>query len=400
VAVSKRSAVQDLAFVDGALLRAMVKTDEPGAAQACELARRPTPGAALPPLGNTGGNSAADWIPPRFIIENGQCKEIPARRGYGGQAAFIDWINLTFHEDELCSIGNFISVTDEEVVLQVSRFLDRIMGFGVTAQRERGMNFYERSYDLGDGWGVVCHGGQRGTVLISISGEGCAAASVGWEKRLFDWMQDCRSSRITRVDLAYDDFEGVHKVDDVKEWHVQGLFTIRRTPSCEMRGDWINPSGKGRSFYVGSRENGKMLRAYEKGKQLGDETSEWLRFEGELRNVDRIIPLHVLLEPGAYLAALYPALAWISEVQSRIPCVQKTAEMKVEACLDWLKDQCGGALWVMSELMGGAEPLLERIMRVGDFPKRLKVPDGAMKGKAFHEREPLYLPELANLMTV
>jgi DNA relaxase NicK len=48
---------------------------------------------------------------------------------------------------------------------------------------------------------------------------------------------------------------------------------------------------------VGKRKNGKLLRVYEKGKQLGDESSPWVRWELELHNRDRVIPWEVLLEP-------------------------------------------------------------------------------------------------------
>lgn len=376
------------------LARCRLRTFEEGEAPEAGKAQR-RPEAALPPAGNTGGNSGPDWIQPRFIIENGQCKEIPGRRGHGGEAAFVDWLNFTCHEDEFR--GRLIGVSDDEVVTEVSYWMSQCLGFGITEKRPGGMNFYERSYTLGDGFGVVCHGGQRGTVLVSISGAGCAAAVPGWEKRLFDFLNDKPTARITRVDLAYDDFEGVRTVDDALEWHLAGQFTIRRTPTCQLCGDWLNPNGKGRSFYVGSRDNGKMLRAYEKGRQLGDPNSPWVRFEGELRNVDRIIPFDVLLQAGAYLAAMYPALAWVSEVQHRIACTKKTAEITYQAVLDWLHVQCGAALWVASQIEGGAEKLLDKIMRVGDFPKRLKVPDRADGGRALHERSSSLLPELESI---
>ena len=42
-------------------------------------------------------------------------------------------------------------------------------------------------------------------------------------------------------------------------------------PSCSQQGNWIEADGSGRTFYVGKRKNGKLLRVYEKGKQLGDD---------------------------------------------------------------------------------------------------------------------------------
>ncbi len=51
------------------------------------------------------------------------------------------------------------------------------------------------------------------------------------------------------------------------------------------------------------------MRIYEKGKQLGDPESPWVRWELELHNTDREIPFDVLLQPGRYVAGAYPATA-------------------------------------------------------------------------------------------
>ena len=60
------------------------------------------------------------------------------------------------------------------------------------------------------------------------------------------------------------------------------------------------------------------MRVYEKGKQLGDTSSPWVRWELELHNRDRIIPWDVLLEPGKYLAAAYPCMDWVSAGMMKI----------------------------------------------------------------------------------
>jgi phage replication initiation protein len=98
-------------------------------------------------------------------------------------------------------------------------------------------------------------------------------------------------------------------------------------PDCEHRGNWKRPSGKGRTFYVGSRKNGKFFRAHEKGRQLGDKNSEWVRLEVEFKSVDRELLYDILLMPGAYMAAAYPALSWIEQEQVRIKTKQKTAQI-------------------------------------------------------------------------
>jgi phage replication initiation protein len=306
-------------------------------------------------------------------------KEIPARRGFGGSFAFIDWLNITFDEssvyfDRENRHNDQLPVTDDEIILSVSSLCETLFGFGITVARQTGANFYKRSWILGDGLGLVGYGGQRDTVLISLSGEGCAAAKPDWEYRLYQWLElRAVRGRITRVDLAHDDFTGAsYSVDRGMADYDAGLFSSGgRPPEVETRGNWKRPSGKGRTLYIGSRTNGKFLRVYEKGRQLGDKNSEWVRVEGELKSVDRIVPFDVLLEPGAYLAAMYPALSWISTVQKRIETVQKEAVFSYNKMLEWLKRQAGASLNFALEMEGDAAALLAKLVR-DELPKSLR----------------------------
>lgn len=345
------------------------------------------------PTDNMGGKQI-------LVMRDGKVVEVPQRRGWGGDCAFVDWLNFTVHEssfdDAIPESHSWVTVdgvsreikhpvTDYEVALQVSVFCEYIFGFGICRKRDRGANFYRDSYDLGNGtdgkYGMVCHGGQRATVLVSLSGEGLAAAKEGWELRLHDFLkQKADSPRITRVDLAHDDYEGLEGVEWLEEQYDAGLFNSGgRQPDCERRGNWKRradgelASKKGRTFYVGHRTNGKFFRGYEKGRQLGDENSNWLRYEVEYKSVDRDIPFDVLLRPGEYMAAAYPVLAFVSKRQERILTTQKALEITYEKMLFWLKKQCGAALWVASELEG--VDVLKKLVREGDIPKRLKVPD-------------------------
>lgn len=59
---------------------------------------------------------------------------------------------------------------------------------------------------------------------------------------------------------------------------------------------------------------GNSAASTKKGRQLGDKASEWVRVEAEMKSVNRIIPFDALLRPGEYLAAAYPAFAWINEL--------------------------------------------------------------------------------------
>jgi len=368
-------------------IEASVERARAGDNKGATVAARSAAGGAplAPPPSNTGGKGVEPLSGPVLRCEDGRVVEISARRGYGGETAFVDWVNVTCHESEFFWTSVLQPVTDDQVMANVSLWAQNIFGFGITSKRERGANFYTRSYELGESWGMVCHGGQRNTLLVMLTGEGCTAAKEGWEGRLRQWLEGSETGRITRVDLAYDDFSGdQYSVDRALQDYRDGNFvTYGREPDCEQRGNWQSPNGKGRTFNVGHRTNGKFARIYEKGRHLGDKESEWVRVEGELKSVDRIIPFDVLTDAGAYLAAMYPAFEWINDRAIRIKTTQKTAQVKYDAYVDWLKSQCGAAIWFCAEIEGGIEKLFEKIKREV-APRRLVVPDFQ------HSPAPLY----------
>jgi phage replication initiation protein len=200
--------------------------------------------------------------------------------------------------------------------------------------RRSGLHGYANSADLLCdglpcgliGWGAANHG-----CMVSFSGVGCAALDF---QALHDVISHVPGVRITRVDLALDDYGGEHITyqgaiagAEAGEFHPQrgrapswmkiesGEFVITELAKGAKRFGMV-PT-KGCSFYVGSRINGKCARIYEKGKQMQSaEYPNWVRAEGELHNKDRIIPLDVLVNPDPYFAGMYPQFAtWLAAVQ-------------------------------------------------------------------------------------
>lgn len=329
------------------------------------------------------------------MVEDGVCKEVPKRRGYGGDVAFIDWVNLTIGEESLSVIDSAISrdaVSDNQMRCCLSGRLTEIFGFGITAKREKGANFYRESWVIGDEWGMVCHGGQRGTIMITLNGTGCMAAKEGWELRLKTFLESCKRSRLTRVDFARDDYTGeTYSVDKADQDHTDNLFNCGgRNPDCEYRGNWKNPNGKGRTFNIGNRSNGKFCRVYEKGRQLGDKSSNWTRIEVEFKSVDRVIPFDCLLVPGEYLAASYPAFNWINDRQERIHTTQKVVTATVEKAVAWIRHQCGPSISAMVDIFG-VDKFLEKVTREGT-PKFTKLPNHHLSPPAIHQLASTAIP--------
>lgn len=393
---SKLSAdvVQRLEFDVAAALRGR---DEGAHGQGAAVA-----GFAPPSL--TGGEHQADTAHyVELMTDAGQVKIVLKRTGPDGGQAFIDWINFTCHEDTAHRVGYPGStLTDIDIVKAMSYAVESIFGFGVTSPCDRGRNFYRRAYELGeDGYGFLAHGGQRNTVMVSLSGTGLAASKAGWESRLLHFLQNVAiNPRLTRVDVAHDCFDGEYTPVQASIDYDNGMFKLPKSPSnpaWEQRGDWkaerAGLNTRGITAYIGVRTSGKFCRIYEKGRQLGDKDSKWVRVEVEFKSVDRIIPFDILVAPGAYLTGAYPAFGWISEKQERINTIRNTKVVEKLKKEEWITSVAGPDLAVLVELEPGdteadrALNLINRIKNESKLPKWAKLPDYRFCPTAIHVPE-------------
>lgn len=281
-----------------------------------------------------------------------------------GYTALTDYFNCTF--------------PFEGTHQNVRTFLDRLLrlpGLNISQAKNRGKGFngYERSCDLGDFGARFGYGGQAGTALLSLPGQACSAIS-DWQP-LVELLRDQLAARITRWDGAVDDFAGTHPVDWAVERYLAGDFTNGgNKPSCRQAGNWIEPDGTGRTFYIGKRQNGKMLRVYEKGMQAGHEWHPWVRYEVELHNVDRKIPWDVLANPGQYVAGAYPkALAWVTEEMSRIRTIREESSLAYRHLVKCAANAYGPLVNVMLEVEGSPDAVVKKLSRPG-VPSRLAYP--------------------------
>lgn len=245
--------------------------------------------------------------------------------------------------------------------------------FSPLKNRFMGLHGWEDSIQLGETKTFFAHGGQNNTAFLSIPGEACHSIP-NWTN-LVKLLRDDLKAKITRWDGAVDDYLGIHSVDSSVEAYIAGNFNAGgKTPGCDQRGNWLKPDGSGRTFYVGKRKNGKMMRIYEKGMQLGEKWSPWVRWELELHNVDREIPWDVVIQPGKYVAGAYPkATGWIQQDMSRVRTIQNTARISYDYLTTCASIGYGKHLNVMLEIEGSPEKVLEKLIRSG-IPKRLDLP--------------------------
>jgi len=283
----------------------------------------------------------------------------------------VDWVSCSF---PLSALNGPIGVFLKEV--------RRLFDGTVTQFREgKGLHGYRYTARSDVGGVIVAWGGNNNTVFLQLPGDACARVTCF--ALLAEFIRE-RCGHLTRVDLAFDDFEGNKDVDHAVALYRAGEFCAAAggarsgasRVSCSQAGNWIEPDGKGRTLYVGKAKNGKLLRVYEKGRQLGDPTSPWVRWEVQLTNRDRALPLETLTEPAAFARGAYPALAFIGGAECRIATRRLSERISVSALSKHAKAAYGPLFDVLRKAGIEAVELVERLRRDG-VPRRLHAPTDA-----------------------
>ena len=321
-----------------------------------------------------------------MVMTSRGAKQVQCRLPADNEIAVIDWVNFT----DSCGTLNhkFVNaLNDDQIInetelnfamaLEIEKHIEHIFGLQLTLADKGKKNMYQSSFEIGDKCGFVCVGGQRNTYLVMLSGRGCSMAKEGWEQRLYTFLTTVATrGKLTRVDLAHDDFDGKRiNVDWGNMMDGMGGFQNgNRPPNVEHKGNWKRPNGRGRTLNIGSRESGMYLRLYEKGRAEGDPDDNWQRAEVEFKSRDRILPFTMLLSPSEYFIAAYPCFQMLSEdIQpERIETMKKAASINAHAALEIIKKQYGKYINVFKKVFEPEE--LINIISCSDplaYPKRL-----------------------------
>lgn len=233
--------------------------------------------------------------------------------------------------------------------------------------------------------GSIAWGGasQKGKVYCSLNSTGVKYLDLTATKTALNSV----SARITRVDIALDDFFGAHTVGTAMKAYQSGLFTTGgKKPNAKLIYDC--GCGTGNTFYVGGRnakkssetkstQASKMLRVYQKGKQLGDSKSKWVRFELELHSDKSIVPYDVLTDLKSFFLGAYGWLdstfnGILNGISKKIPKISKLkTEIKVYDFLDNFSKQYGKLFTYLDHCGLNSQVFLAMIKREG-MPKRFK----------------------------
>lgn len=318
---------------------------------------------------------AAEGGSPRTVIRGESRQTGNADRAQ--RLAIIDWLRFTFQP-----VG---SVSDS--LEQLKRYFALWFPLPVNFMpSEKGMFGYASSYDImiwKDGEfmrvAMVAMGGTNtgNTMMVDLSGKGCSLVD-DWQS-VYATMQDL-DARITRVDTALDLLEGftLEQFDDLYyagEFNCGGRIPGRRAYES---GDSVNPYRDGRTLYLGKKANGKELCIYEKGKQLGDPDSEWLRIEIRFGSRDRVIPHDVVLNPTTYFAGAFIALEDLVEsIKTKIKTEQKDIAVEERAIVlkrltHYLVSAYGKTIYQVSRDLGMDYKALYDLLSVPGVPRRLE----------------------------
>lgn len=106
---------------------------------------------------------------------------------------------------------------------------------------------------------------QRGWVRVDMSGRGCGFVT-DWDAGV-EAMEALQSAQVRRLDIALTTWDGEIRHQDIVSAHRAGKFGTGGKPPA-LKQITSSEARAGRTCYVGSRENPKFFRGYEKGYEL------------------------------------------------------------------------------------------------------------------------------------
>lgn len=262
---------------------------------------------------------------------------------YSGIHASIDWIAVTFPESFGVDLIQHMIAGSEE-------WEDCQTGW--------------RNYDHSARWGHcrMAWGGQTG-IHVSLSGQGVAqmlnAVPMSWENRFNIWSG--MACKFTRVDVAFDDFDGLLSLDSIWAKIENREFTsnARIFSRVVELGSDAGMRRTGDTIYVGQRSAASMVRFYDKGK-LEKVHGPWIRAELVLREQNAQAAVKLFLEQGqsAWAGLLTGHIAFREAGTSCRRDRQKVS--------DWWKEFCGGVAKVALKLAGA----VRTVARVVEWAER------------------------------
>jgi len=318
--------------------------------------------------------SAEPLIPP-YANRGGKSITPPPQKTQGTDfTAIVDWVSFSFRPYSSGELSHSSIVADDwalriEMDSHLADMSFYIPGlcFKHSSTGGRGYKYKYNLFRYDKPCGLAYYGGNNGTAYVELSGTACELVDFNLFSVYIETLNGCK---LKRVDLAHDDFEGKRGFAFWHEKAEQGLFAGRGRPPS-FRTIINSDPGRGNTLYVGRKANGQELCAYEKGKQLGDENSPWLRLEGRITAVDRSIPFETLTQPAKYLAGMYPILSILSEIYEKIKVVRDKFAISLESLQKYARLSYGRLISYMDEELNMTGHEICQVLRRPGSPSRL-----------------------------
>lgn len=372
--------------IRGADLPARSAKREDGQQQQRKPFQKKAPAPHIEPLQANRGVHEDDYV--QLILADGAVKQVP-RRSSSESNVFIDWLTFTANVDGFLKFNGYQAFTDDDIAGAISALMEEFCGegFGISKKNGFGMHFHKESYVIGDGWGVFCIGHRNNRFLVSLSGDGWLNADANAAIKIYNFLSRLNEYggdvRISRIDLAADYYQNGPTHAEFEAAYHRGEF-VRQKRHIESQDSWPNYQvfgcvhtnrgvQAGITDAVGVRTSDLYLRRYDKGRQLGDPNSTWVRVELEMKNKDTVIPLEILLRPETYFCQ-YPWLRNLRDSTAmKLETKRQRAEITVEASKKIIKHQFGKYLRVLRGLADSDEQLLEQLQSDDEdaWPPRL-----------------------------
>lgn len=206
---------------------------------------------------------------------------------------------------------------------------------------------------------------------LHLTGEGCSHLAMDNRWSCLYAFSKRMHAYISRIDIAFDDFEGVHG-------SVEGAW-LDRYEAGDFKTRGAGPAHEkvftdsGSTLSVGKRQNGKRQIHYEKGKQLGDADSPWVRIEASWYKGERDLDLDMILNPDHYFAGAYPCNAQLLQDVAPVPVswvVQKKAAATIKGLCHWGSIAYGKLLDTLMNLGMSSDEVVAKLRTPG-IPSRL-----------------------------
>ncbi|EGR2251757.1 replication initiation factor family protein [Vibrio parahaemolyticus] len=261
-------------------------------------------------------------------------------------------------------------------------FITKVLGFTVGSNTDTKFNFYDDHFCIfsSDGeqfCGKVGFGGanQNDTIHFQINGAGCKHLFTTRTRAfVHHWLSNILNvTLLSRIDLAYDDFDGIHTCEHVEAVFLDDGFKRSRGISPKYKNDdeWHIDSDGNKIFScemrkVGSRQSLVYWRIYNKALEQKIEKDHfvWYRSEVELKKVSA----DILLDPEGHFVSLnnYAKSLFSKDVTPNSVAykVKKRFACDVLKACFWAKRQYGRLVNSLYELYGGDyEKIVTSLMR-------------------------------------